>query len=210
MKARSVAQIPEEELLKILMADPMCRAWILPLDLRTDFTPLFRVPLDRFKTESRRPEGDIDLLIVQGQAAEHAIAMQFKRVKVGAASFQTGLATKTRQIGKLATQSNILVELGFHRVVAVIVVLVDSRLVSGPNPYLKTTPRDVIREIHSQISEAPFQGLVCVETVEICQPLDKDFRLTGSSGGWQAQQGGSQVQPRELTDAIAKLLKDAA
>lgn len=206
MQARSVAEIPEEKLVRELFSDPMCRPWIVPGDLEIDHRAAFSVPLGSLVNSWPPPEGDVDLLLARPSLPEYATAIQLKRVKVAYQAYQQGRANKLRKIPRLAEQANLLVRLGFHRVCAVILVLVDSRGVGGPNPFFNTTPPEVVRQVRDEYTAAGFDQLISVAQVEICQPFDRDYRQRGSTGGTLLQPGTRQLQPRDLTTAVAHVL----
>ena len=209
MQARSVADIPEEELVRELFSDPMCQAWIAPGDLELDHRAAFSVSLRSLVTTSPQPEGDVDLLLARPSLPERATAIQLKRVKIAHQSYREGRANKLKKIPRLAQQTNLLVDLGFHRVCAVILVVVDSRALGGPNPFFNTTPPAVVRQLRDEYAAAGFHELVSVAQVEICQPFDRDYRHTGSTGGKLLQPGGRQLQPPDLSDAVARVLTSA-
>ena len=210
MNAESVAAIPEGRLLRILYGDPMCRGWILPSGIDVDHRALFDTPLSALVNNEAAVQGDIDLLVVQAGRAHESIALQFKRVKVDGDTFATGLANKLHEIRKLAKQTNLLVKHGFHRVYATVLVLVDSRDIGGVNPWLNSTPGSVIQAVNAGIGSAGFDPAIWVESVEICQPFDVDFRERGSSGGRMLQVGCARAQPDNLTRALSEWLASAA
>ena len=210
MSIASVADIPESALLQMLHEDPMCRAWILPPDYTQPHYRFFDVRLPSLIERQPPLQGDIDLLIVPSNNATESLAYQFKRVKVNGATFLTGQPNKLQEIRKLARQANLLVPLGFHRVYATILLLVDSRTIGGPSPWLNFAPPAIESAIRAEVIGAGFDPSVGVTIIEICQPIEKDFRLAGGSATRILQHGTPLRQLPEVTSAMQRLVTSAA
>jgi hypothetical protein len=206
VNVQSLLDMPESKLIELLHDDPMFRRWILPFDY-PDHWSLFGVPLSEL-TESDQPaQGDVDLVMLPVDRIEEAVAIQFKRIKVSASTFQTGLANKLNQIRKLAQQANLTEALGFHQVCASILVLVDGRASGFPDPWLSQTPVHVVQSVDREFGRAGFHSGVRVEVLEICQPCDVDFRFRGSTSRRVLQHGRSRVQASQLTSALERRLE---
>lgn len=209
MTIPSLAEIPESELLRTLHGNTMCRAWLLPPGYQKSYYPFFDVPLPSLFERMPPQRGDIDLLIVPSGNPEEGLAYQFKRVKVTETTYFTERPNKLREIRKLAKQANLLAAIGFHEVRATILVLVDSRLIGGPNPWLKFAPPAVAEAVVGEVAKAGFDPAVSVTTIEICQPIDKDFRLAGSGSVRTLQSGAPSPQAPEVTAALLKMVASA-
>lgn len=208
MESQSIIDIPESGLVKLLYDDPMFRRKLLPFDCGEHWRWL-EVPLSRVTSCHPPLKGDVDLLVIPTVTIPDGIAIQLKRIKVGSATFSTGLANKVHEIRKLAQQTNRLVEIGFHWVRASILLVVDSRESGSPDPWLEQAPLAVESDVNLKIASSGFHSAVCVEVLQICQPFDADFRLRGSTSRRLIQPGRSQPQREEISRSILVRLASA-
>jgi hypothetical protein len=206
VNSESVAEIPEGRLLPLLYHDRIAHSWIVPPYPGPVPAPVFETPLAGLIERTPPLRGDVDLLVIPVDSPHQATALQFKRVKVGSSSYTAGIANKLPEIAKLARQANHLVPLGFYRVCATVLILVDSRETPAANPWMKSTPPAVIEAVNAQVLAARFDVSVRVQVIEICQPLDVDFRWSGMSGGRVFQAGSTRTQPKELTRSVYRLI----
>lgn len=121
----SVADVDEIELVKHLIQDwhwgePVVRMFGAPNDAKY----IREVKLSEFDKEKK---GDMDLLCASISQPESAVAIQFKVAKIRQRTYQTFTPNKLGKLQKLIRQTNTLIELGFSRVYACLVVLIDSR-----------------------------------------------------------------------------------
>lgn len=119
----SVADAEEIELVRHLIRDwhwgePIVRMFGAPEDAK--YVP--EVPLSSFGKK-----GDIDLLCASKSQPQSAIAVQFKVAKIRSRTYESLQPNKLQELQKLIRQTNLLVDLGFSRVFACLVVLIDSR-----------------------------------------------------------------------------------
>lgn len=206
----SVAEIQEGRLLRLLAQDPMLQNWILPPDGTDGSRRLFETQLADLTARDPAVRGDVDLLVVRPGHADEASAVQFKCVKVDSDTFQTGLPNRVGEISKLARQANLLVTVGFHRVSASVLVLVDSRGIPGFNPWFGSAPISVIQAVDSAVATAGFHPAVWVESIEICQPFNEDFRHKGTTSGRRLRHGSVQLQSADVTTNVRRLVEGAA
>ncbi len=123
----SVADANEIELVRHLIQDwhwgePVIRMFGAPKDAK--YVPEIQL------SELGR-EGDIDLLCASKSEPQSAVAVQFKIAKIRETTYQSLRPNKLDELPKLIQQTNMLVELGFSRVFACLVVLIDSRVTPG-------------------------------------------------------------------------------
>lgn len=118
----SLADVPEGELVRRLLADAHWRSRLLGLHgIPTDANDYPEVLLDDLG------KGDVDILVVNPSRPEFATAVQAKRIKVAAQTFQTGKPNGLVAVAELHRQTNLLIELGFWQVLSCAIVAVDSR-----------------------------------------------------------------------------------
>jgi len=117
----SLAGVPEPELVRRLLADTHWRGRLLGLHgIPTDANNYPEVLLDDLGKK-----GDVDILLVNPSRPEFATAIQAKRIKVAAQTFQTGKPNRLVAVAELHRQANLLVELGFWQVLCYAIVAVE-------------------------------------------------------------------------------------
>lgn len=207
--AESVASIPEERLLDLLYRDvSFFQGITVPpltsgsLDFRLRVTPRqLHLPHATF--------GDVDSLIVCGEEYESSRATEFKRVKVSASTFHTGLPNKLQELTKAVRQANGLVQAGFALVWLAVIVVVDAREKTGGRFIFVPEVGPLVQFTESAIPLADLDPHVGVYATEIVQPVDKPPEMAGMFGGHLLRVAQPQDQPPELTAAIRKLFGGA-
>ncbi len=119
----SLGQADEPELIRYLLRD---WHWGEPVLRAVGISPGAVSKLEVMLTDFGRDD-DLDLLSARAEKLNEATAVQFKLAKVSAATYYTLMPNKLAELPKLFRQTNPLIELGFHRVVACLVVLIDAR-----------------------------------------------------------------------------------
>jgi hypothetical protein len=69
---------------------------------------------------------DVDLLLVEPNAPEAAVAIEIKRIRVHARTFAGGIPNKLQEYEKAVQQANRLARVGFAQVYLYVFVVVDS------------------------------------------------------------------------------------
>src|SRR5579859_8100898 len=125
MSHPSIADIPEDHLIRILLSDPYWRPNIFGLDgIPDDALDRQRVPL---LTAPGHFFGDIDILLSAPDHPEQAVAFEVKRIKFGARHLRNRKPSKLGNLKKAVQQANRLAKVGFWRVYLYVVTVVDSR-----------------------------------------------------------------------------------
>ena len=150
--------------------------------------------------------GDVDALLIPEGAPEQTRVVQFKRVKIKQASFQTERPNKLQELQGLAKQANDLAKAGFAYVWAIILVVTDSRERNrGASSFLGATSR-LLNQVHAAIGLNDFAPCVGVYVTEIAQSMDKSVTEWSSMGGHIVRFAMGQTQPIGLTEAIRRLV----
>lgn len=128
MPAESLAEIPEGKLVAMMLTDP---GWGLGRILNIHGFP----DCPRWRTEVPLLDvdggkGDVDVLLASIGSPEAAVAIQAKRIKVGADALRTEMPNGLRNLSKLRQQANHVARLGFGQVYAYVFIVVDSRSVN--------------------------------------------------------------------------------
>lgn len=121
----SIADIPEDELVRMLLSDPT---------RRSDMFEIYGVPSGAswktcisLATVLGNFQGDVDVLFCDKAKPEEAVAFEVKRVKFGMRALRDGgKPNKLTKLSKALEQVNRLARVGFWKVFLYIIVVVDS------------------------------------------------------------------------------------
>lgn len=211
MEAHSVTEIAEEALCRQLFIDPTFSQPLLR-ELRVEATSLLALstPTTRIAPNAKGP-GDIDVLISATPHHENALAIEVKRVKVGAEAFHTGMPGKLQNLRRGVQQANLLAQLQFSRAMLLIVVVTDGRERDGLNFAFRGAETRALRQaidgFPGREKLAPKVGLAFVE---LTQPIDKDIADAGGIGIRIARPPTMVTQPESLSSAVRALFKQGA
>jgi hypothetical protein len=150
-------------------------------------------------------ETDVDLLFVESNAPDAAVAIEVKRIKVHAPTFESGKPNKLQEYKKAVAQANLLAHVGFAQVYLYIFVVVDSRHHNaGRVTYDGLTPelRSRINAVISLDGLEPRVGLVVHELV---QPMDHAPLTVGAGHMTLRRQATAVQQPEGLARWLAQL-----
>ena len=94
MDARSIADVPEHELVELLLKEGPLRSMVLSAAGAHGASQAhFRVPSPELAPDSHK-NGDVDLVVYNEATPHLAAAYEFKRVKVSPPTFSTGRPNK--------------------------------------------------------------------------------------------------------------------
>jgi hypothetical protein len=152
--------------------------------------------------------GDADALLIELRSPHRASAVEFKRVKVSASSFQTGRLNKLNELTKAVYQANALYAAGFAHVWMTVVIVADTRVLTGGAGY-GSIPGPMVREVVDAIPFAELALGVGVTVCEIVQVSDQPANFRGMAGGQLIRTAIEREQPAILTAAIGDLFSRA-
>ena len=202
MEHRSIADIPESELVRMLLSDPQRRMDLLGIKgVPSDALDFQGVPLDSVPGNFR---GDIDILLCTKDRPDSAIAIEVKKIKVGASTFQSGSPNRLEGVIEGIAQANRLARVGFSRVYLYVCVTVDSReRNAGQTGYKGLTQklRDKIRNTITTSGLDPRIGLVVFGFV---QPMDYPPLTVGTGDTHLERLATEAAQPATLTTWVAQ------
>jgi len=202
-----ITEIDEPDFVEMLLTTPHTRDAFLSIRGIPD-NPVFRTNIQHSEVPGGR-DGDVDVLLWNRDRPHEAAAIEAKRIKVKAATFETGKPNKLNALKKARIQANDLENLGFAYVFLFVLIVVDSRsLLEGREiSYDGPTP-----EIESKIDEAISKHMgilharVGVIEHRFVQSMDAPPELGGSTGGaHQRHPPTAASQPPALTSWIAGL-----
>ena len=202
MNARSIVDVPEHELVELLLEEKPLRSMILSAaGAHYASRCQFRVPVEQLAPTSGE-KGDVDLLIYSDEAPEHAAAFEFKRVKIAQHTFQTESPNKLAQISKAVHQANMLERIGFSIVILGILLVTDGRGRVEFNFAFRGASHDLLRKVDAAIDLSQLHPDVGVHRFEVVQPIDREFTMSGGISVKSFQIPRIRTQSTELTRRI--------
>lgn len=205
MQALSATAIHEAPLCRWLFGkSPAFRNLATELRIGPGSRVTFEVSTRELVPSARGP-GDIDVLVFDQRAPQHALAIEVKRIRVAPESFDTGLPSGLSELKHGVQQANLLGELGFHRTYLLIAVVTDGRQRSDYNFFGRGPSLELLQIITQFTGRDRLSSGVGLAFVELTQPVDKDVTDAGSTGAWVNRSAQDSEQPATLTGAIAKL-----
>lgn len=200
---RSLAEIPEGELVRFLLADPHWRQRLVGLHgIPSDAVHYTEVPLTALGKK-----GDIDILLVGPGHSEFATAIQVKRIKVSTMTFACGKPNKLDALEELKKQTNLLVDLGFAQVFCFAIVVVDSRVRNGSAYRFDGLTRELRRTIDNALSTEGLASRAGLVRYEIVQPLDFPPLTTGTFFSNALRMPEIAAQPQAITAWVTQIVQ---
>jgi hypothetical protein len=206
----SIAEIDEVFLVERLLAS---RYW------RNSVFSLYGVPDDAVAIQGESKgsmpgnvRGDVDVLLCSPHQPDLAIAIEVKKVKVGASAIRSGMPNKLGRLKKAVGQANKLAGIGFSQVYLYVFVVVDSReqnrgeySFDGASMELK----DVIQcEVSKRLCDlVPTVGLF---QCEFTQSMDSTPLEEGAFGLCLVRPATTVEQTPELTEWVRKAIACSA
>ena len=206
MPAESLADVPEGKLVAMMLTDP---GWGLGRILNIHGfpeRPRWRTEVPLLDVEGGK--GDVDVLLASHNRPESAVAIQAKRIKVGANALRTEMPNGLQNLHKLRQQANHVARLGLEQVYAYVFVVVDSRSVnvSDPVSYVGMQPplRNAIQAEAERLDELDDRvGLVVVDAT---QSMDHPPLTSGFAGVSLIRKATAAKQRESLTRWVAEQL----
>jgi hypothetical protein len=199
----SLADIPEKELVRRLVENPLSRADLLGMR-GMPTAPLIFQALDlRGAPSSVRT--DVDLLFVEANAPETAVAIEVKRIKVHAPTFASGTPNKLREYEKAVEQANLLARVGFAQVYLYVFVVVDSRHHNAGRVTYAGLTSELRARIDAVISLEGLEPRIGLVVHELVQPMDHPPLTVGAGGMELRRLATAAQQPEALTRWLAQL-----
>lgn len=203
--AHSLADVEEKELVRHLAQD---WHWGSPVMSMFDFIQgSQRIP--EVALASLGASGDIDLLCASPSAPQEAVAIQFKVAKVREITYDTLQTGKLGELRKLYQQTNGLVELGFHRTYACLVVLIDGRNTPDGKPVVGGLTEDLRAEIDRRITLSGLNPMAGFVRVDLVQDPNAAPLTTGEIGCHLLRPPTHQAQNDTVTQWVATCLSAA-
>lgn len=201
LTSSSIADIPEDQLVGYILADPLWgREFFQFADMPDGMANRQCVSL---KTAPGSPKGDIDILFCAPDLPNHAVAYQVKRIKFGINHLRNGTPGKLGEFEKLVRQANLLARMGFWQVYAAVIVVVDARDQNGGKVTYQGLPSRMRSLISSAISTEFLDERVGLAVLEFTQPMDYEPLTNGAHGLDIRRFAQSTPQSEELSKWVA-------
>ena len=204
MDARSIAEVPEHQLVELLFEHSHLVHLAVPPETPEPVTRRFRIMPSHLDLPAGA-FGDVDALLISANDASCARAVESTRIKVTTATFRTGEPNKLQELRKACYQVNAAATTGFSRVWLQIIVVMDARQVTAGQFHLVPG----VFEMHDLVrANIPLDGLhpaVGVNVMHLVQPVDRPVTESGQFGGAVMRGPEPQVQSSTLTRAIDRL-----
>jgi hypothetical protein len=194
----SVADVNEIELVRHLIQDwhwgePVIRMFSTPKDAKY---------IPEIQLSELGKKGDIDLLCASISQPQNAIAVQFKVAKIRQRTYQSLKPNKLEELHKLFQQTNILVELGFSRVFACLVILIDGRVTPEGQMVVGGLTEDLRSSLDARISlEGLHERAGFLQTHLIQLPHSAPL-TTGEISSHMVREATSSLQMASLTNWV--------
>ena len=194
--APSATREVEKRLVRWLFNFNISRQLILPaLDLATN-TPA------QFEITHPFSEREFDVLVCNPIKPQYAVAIECKRVKIKAESFEHNDVTKLEGVGKGVKQANELLKVGFYRTFLAVIIVVDGR---GRTDYGMHT-RGVTTQQFEKIYDFPrrdsLHNDVGVLFIEVIQTTDAPLSKTGCVAVGLDKKAIQQDQSASITNKV--------
>jgi len=159
-------------------------------------------------TQKNKKPGDIDLLLVDTDNPDKAIAFECKRVKAVSLENQTAKVNNTGKIKHGVLQVNKYQKLGFHQTYLMIILLDDGRNYKTPNTLFRSSANiDELKQLYDLPFNEPLNNDTGVIFIIVNQPTGKDINLTGAIGFCLDKFAELHEQKKSLTNKIEELIK---
>lgn len=200
--AASIADLEEKELVRHLIQD---WHWGSPIITMLGCTSGSQY-LPEVDLGALGCEGDIDLLCASPTAPHEAVAVSFKVAKVVEDTYYTIRPGKLNKLPKLYRQTNTLVQLGFNRVYACLVVLIDGRSTPENQTVIGGLTEELRTEIDSRVSLSDLSHMAGLLRVDLVQDPASAPLTNGEIGCRLLRMPSRQQQSDSLTEWVAQRL----
>jgi hypothetical protein len=200
LKHKSLAEIPEPELVKRLVDDPVLLSDLLAVKgIPSHSVPHTRVPFAGLPGDAR---GDVDLLLVDPSAPHQATAVEVKRVKFDAEALRTGRPNGLQGLKKGLRQAGTLAGIGFWQPYLYAVVVVDSRERNAGRITFEGLSPDQERAVDAFLESLALPPRVGLIRYDFVQSMDDVPLRTGSGGTRLIHLATPAPQPAGVTEWV--------
>lgn len=195
---------PEARIIRWLMTNTQTRN-LLTEELAGTVAPRFGVEIDRkILTNAPGVPGDVDLILA-GSTPVQTTAAEVKRVRVQlVADGNDERVVNLEKIDRGRSQSNGLLEIGFHQSWLVLVVVMDAKDAGWLNSPNAGPSGNALLEIRNVAVEVDLDGRVGVALVTVVQPSAKSIDFMANVGVCVLRPPVPQQQSGDLSERIER------
>lgn len=151
--------------------------------------------------------GDIDILFVDKERPDRAIAFECKRLKVTSAESYLPKVNNSSGIKHGVKQANGLQSLGFYKSYLMIILLDDSRYFDYPNTMMRNSKWHEVEEVYDMPWNEPLNQDVGIVFVKVTQPTGKHFNEMAGIGFCIDKEANAQQQTASMTNKVKDLFR---
>jgi hypothetical protein len=203
---QSIADIPEDQLVERLLADPM---W------RSEYFELYGNPQKTLNNQ-RVPlpsefHGDADIILFSPECPDRAVAFEVKRIKFGISALRPGGSpNKLHKYEKAVQQANRLYDAGFWKVYLYAMTVVDAREQNAPKfdsgrlvfDGLSTKLKSLVA---SAVTTNGLNSNVGLCALDFTQTMDDEPFVIGTHGFHLVRRATEQRQTIEFTKWVTEV-----
>lgn len=146
--------------------------------------------------------GDIDVLLSDRKHPHMAVALECKKLRIRADTFNTGQIGGLKKAVQGFKQANGLFDLGFSRSYLALLIEVDGRERTKNNLISRGATPELYNEIFKIRHVDGLYQNVGIILVEIIQPTKRDIKSSGSVGFFELKQAKPQMQSESTTTYV--------
>lgn len=158
-----------------------------------------------FVIAGKKP-GDIDILLIDKERPDQAIAFECKRLKVTSLDKNTSKVNNVNGIKTGVKQANGLQSLGFYKSYLLLILLDDGRQLDYPNTMLRNSKSDTVEEIYDIPWNEPIHNDVGIVFIKVTQQTGKHFNKMAGIGICVDKKAQELEQTNTMTNKIKELL----
>lgn len=159
-----------------------------------------------FVISGKKP-GDIDILLIDKERPDKAIAFECKRLKVTSIDSPLPKVNNVQGVKQGVKQANGLQSLGFYKSYLMIILLDDSRHFDYPNTMMRNSKWQDVEEVYDIPWNEPLNQDVGIVFVKVTQPTEKHYNKMAGIGFCIDKEANVQQQTTSMTNKVKELLK---
>lgn len=202
----SVKSIIEKEAVKLILS-PRFKDTFLSEFFSDKSNLSFHTELQSPFTEQNKKPGDIDLLIFDKRRPDLATAFECKVVKSEILESGNVSINKLVKLQNSIKQVNEYLELGFHKVYLLVVILDDARKSNLPNVALRSSNSSQLSEVYNIVFNESIKEDIGIGFVTISQQTGKSIDSMGFFGVCNDRKAKPREQLTTMTNKIKQNLK---
>jgi hypothetical protein len=159
-------------------------------------------------TEKAKKPGDIDLILVDRNSPNQAIAFECKKIKALSSVSEYPKVNGVSKIKGGVTQVQFYKKLGFHQTYLMIILLDDGRHYDTPNIMFRNTDVEHLNNLYNIPRDLLKDDGIGVVFVKVEQTSGKHINLAGNISFCIDKEAGHYIQLDSMTEKISYILNN--